>query len=268
MDENWQNLGLIRDRSARSVEVEIEVPLLLSADGVYKFEFRASDPNEVTGYSGMSQLQGIDDDWIFRIDTVPPAAISNFFAQDVTDYSSQLTWTASADINFLGYRIHYSTSPEVTTSDAYWDWNNDPNLSNAGTGLVSTVLTGLYPATRYYFMILVTDEVGWVTQYPQIITAMTTSFAEPEAPENLTISVSNSLVILNWDDVTQDVLGNPIIPSYYEVFVGDHPEFICNFDSLIATVNESYLELADVVDYADRLFFKVVAHIGMIRNSK
>lgn len=267
-DEAWQNLGLVRDRSSRSVAVQIEVPLTLSADGAYKYEFRASDPNEVTGYSGISQLQGIEDDWLFRIDTVAPAAISNFFAQDVTDYSVQLSWTASADINFLGYRIHYSTSPSVSTDDPYWDWNNDPNLSLAGTGLVSTVLTGLYPATRYYFMVLATDEVGWVTLYPQVITAMTTSFAEPEAPENLTISIVDGLLILNWDDVTQDVLGNPIIPSYYEVFVGDYPEFACNFDSLISTVNESYLELADVVDSADRLFFKVIAHIGMIRYDK
>jgi len=267
-DEIWQNIGLTRNSSVRSVAVEIEVPLTLSTDGIYKFEFRASDPNEVTGYSGLSQLQGIDDDWIFRVDTVPPAAISNFFVQDVTDYSIQLTWTASADLNFLGYRIYYSTSSDVSTADSYWDWNNDPNLSLAGTGLVSTVLSGLYPATRYYFMILATDEVGWVTQYPQIITAMTTSFAEPEAPENLSISIVDGLLILNWDDVTQDVLGNPIIPSYYDVFVGDHPDFICNFDSLIATVNESYLELDDVVDYADRLFFKVIAHIGMIRNGK
>jgi len=267
-DEIWQNIGLTRNSSVRSVAVEIDVPLILSADGVYKFEFRASDPNEVTGYSGMSQLQGIDDDWIFRIDTVPPADITNFFAEEITDTSVQLTWTASADINFLGYRIHYSTSSEVSTTDPYWDWNHDPNLSNAGTGLVSTVLSGLYPATRYYFMVLATDEVGWITQYPQVITAMTTSSAEPEAPENLSISIVDGLLILNWDDVTQDVLGNPIIPSYYEVFVGDHPDFICNFDSLIATVNESYLELDDVVDYADRLFFKVIAHIGMIRNGK
>jgi hypothetical protein len=99
-DEAWQNLGLARDSSSRSVAVQIEVPLTLSADGVYKFEFRASDPNEVTGYSGISQLQGIEDDWLFRIDTVAPAAISNFFAQDVTDYSVQLSWTASADLNF------------------------------------------------------------------------------------------------------------------------------------------------------------------------
>jgi len=110
--------------------------------------------------------------------------------------------------------------------------------------------------------------VGWVTQFPQAITAMTTSSAKPMAPANLSISIENGLVILNWDDVTQDVLGNPIVPSYYEVFVGDYPDFICNFDTLICTVNESYLELAEIVDYADRLFFKVIAHVGMIRSTK
>ena len=267
-EENWQNIPLQQGRMSRSVLVPIEVDLLLSSDGIYKFEFRASDPNGVTGYSGISQLQGIDDDWIFRIDTVAPAEIANFFAQEITDTSVQLTWTASADLNFLGYRIHYSTSPEVSIADPCWDWNNDPNLEIAGSGLVSTVVSGLNPTTRYYFILIATDEVGWVTQFPQAITAMTTSSAKPMAPANLSISIENGLVILNWDDVTQDVLGNPIVPSYYEVFVGDYPDFICNFDTLICTVNESYLELAEIVDYADRLFFKVIAHVGMIRSTK
>lgn len=130
------------------------------------------------------------------------------------------------------------------------------------------VLTGLNPATRYYFILLATDEAGWISQYPHTITAMTTSVAKPQAPKNITISIDDGLLILNWDDVTQDILGNPIVPSYYEVFVSDCPDFSCTFDTLIATVTESYIELADIVDYADRLFFKIIAHIGTIRNNK
>jgi hypothetical protein len=267
-EENWQNITPQRSRTSRSIQVPIEVNLELSSDGIYKYEFRASDPNGVTGFSGISHLQGIVDDWIFRIDTIAPAEITNFFAQEITDTSVQLTWAASADTNFLGYRIHYSTSPEVSIADPCWDWNNDPILGFAGSNLVSAVVTGLNPATRYYFILLATDEVGWVTQFPQVITAMTNSSAEPMAPANLTISIVNGLLILDWDDVTQDILGNPIVPSCYEVFVGDNPEFICNFDSLISTVNESYLELEDIVEYADRLFFKVIALTGMIRTTK
>lgn len=268
-DEVWtavppQTGRQIRNRDELTLFFEVSC----ETDGVFAFEFKATDLSGNTGYSGLNSQEGIDDDWVIRIDTLPPADINNFFAEEVTENSVQLTWAASADINFVGYRIHYSTTTDVDTDSPYWDWSHDPNLSQAGTGLVSTVISDLDPATRYYFLLLAIDEAGWTTEYPQVITAMTTSSAEPKTPENLSVSIVDGLLILDWDDVTEDVLGNPIVPSYYAVYVGDHPYFTCNFDSLIATVNESYLELADVVEYADRLFFKVIAVTGMIRKAK
>jgi len=157
--------------------------------------------------------------------------------------------------------------PDVFSEYQVWDWNNDSNLGMAGTGLIITTITGLNPATRYYFLLSALDEVGWSTQYPNVITSMTTSSAAPMAPDNIVISVTGNQLILDWGDVTLDVLGNPIVTSHYEVYVGDTFDFPCNFDTLIGTVELSFLELSDVVEYADRLFFKVVAVSGAIRSS-
>lgn len=66
--------------------------------------------------------------------------------------------------------------------------------------------------------------------------------------------------------MTDDIEGNPIIISAYSVFVGDVPDFECSIDAYIASVSEPYLELEGVVEYAERLFFKVIAESGSIRS--
>jgi len=237
-------------------------------DGSIKFEFKATDLNQNTSYSGIAQQNGIEDDWVVRIDTMGPDSLSTFFTQEITDTSVQLGWMATFDLNFLGYRIYYSTSPDILSDYQVWDWNNDANLGIAGTGLINTTITGLYPATRYYFLLLAIDEVGWITQYPAIITSMTTSVAAPMAPDNVVISIIGDQLILDWDDVTIDIQGNAIVPSYYEVYVGDTPDFICTYDTMVGTAEQSHMELYDVVEYADKLFFKVVAVSGAIRSSE
>lgn len=246
-------------------EVNLSFEVTFDSDGILPFEFRASDIYGNIAYSGVYNQEGIDDDWVVRISTLPPAEITTFFVQEVADSTVQLAWETVANISLLGYRIHYSTVTDVDTTHSYWDWNNDPNMSNPSSELISTTISGLNPGTRYYFLLLALDGIGGSFEYPEIITAMTSSSAPPETPDNLTVEISEGLIILDWDDVIVDIFGNNIVISYYEVYVGDHPDFECNFNSLIGTVNESYLELPDVVEYADKLFFKIRANSGMIR---
>ncbi len=266
-EEDWN--AIPRSNIARSQRntTDMAFNVTVVSDGNIRFEFKATDLYQNTSYSGISQQQGIEDDWMVRIDSMGPYPISTFFVQEITDTSVQLGWMATSDLNFLGYRIYYSTMPDVFSEYQVWDWNNDSNLGMAGTGLINTTITGLNPATRYYFLLSALDEVGWSTQYPNVITSMTTSSAAPMAPDNIVISVTGNQLILDWGDVTLDVLGNPIVTSHYEVYVGDTFDFPCNFDTLIGTVELSFLELSDVVEYADRLFFKVVAVSGAIRSS-
>ncbi len=246
-------------------EVNLSFEVTFDSDGILPFEFKASDIYGNIGYSGVNSQEGVDDDWVVRISTLPPAEITTFFVQEVADSTVQLAWETVANISLLRYRIHYSTLPDVNTSDSNWDWNNDSNMSNPNSELISTTISGLNPGTRYYFLLLALDGIGGSFEYPEIITAMTSSSAPPETPDNLTVEISEGLIILDWDDVAVDIFGNNIVISYYEVYVGDYPDFECNFDSLIGTVNESYLELPDVVEYADKLFFKIRANSGMIR---
>jgi chitodextrinase len=238
---------------------------MYEADGINAWEFKVSGINGVTGYSGTSNAEGISDDWFVRIDTLPPSAITNFFVQSVTDNSIGIIWTASADPNFAGYEIYYALTSNVSTADMLWSKLDDPNLEFAGTGLINTEITGLQPATRYYFLMRATDSAGNAAQYPQVINAMTTSSAPPSAPVNMTVQISGNNILLDWDDVTTDENNFVITISYYIVYAGDTPDFECNPEAMIDMCTQSEYSMTDVVDSVDRVFFKVKAISGSIR---
>lgn len=267
-DESWQVASDFIRLDAQRNTVNISVEAEYSVDGVLAYEFKAADIYGNTSYSGSNPVEGIEDDWVVKIDTIAPLEIANFFVQEVYDDSIMLSWTASADENFAGYRIYYSTEEDVSETDSLWNSEDDPSLANAGEGIISTTITGLLSSTRYYFILQAIDEVGWISQYPQVITGMTTSSNPPMMPQNLALSVSGHDLLLNWDDVTTDTFANPIEISYYEVHVSDEPYFDCSFDTLIASMEESELFLEGVAEFADRLFFKVIAVSGAIRLSK
>jgi hypothetical protein len=266
--EIWQAVRTAVRSGSRNTELSISIPVSVTSDGVYKFEIKAADLSGKNGYSGSENLEGIEDDWLFRVDSTPPSAIASFFVEEVYDDSILLSWSASADENFTAYRIYYSTQENVSETDALWDSEDDPLLVNAGEGLVSTTITGLLSSTRYYFVLQAIDEVGWISQYPEFITGMTGSSYPPMMPQNLMLLVSGNDLLLNWDDVTTDTFGNPIEISYYEVHVSDEPYFECSVDTLVDSMEESELSLEGVAEYADRLFFKVIAISGAIRLRK
>jgi|GEM_PF-803781 len=263
-DEIWQALPPAKITNGTKATISINVIVEYLADGVFAFEFQATDIYDNTGYSGTNGIEGIEDDWVVRIDYYPPAPINNFFVQEVYCNAILLSWTASSDPNFAGYRIYYSTSLEVSDTDMVWDSSNDPQLAFAGEGIISTTITGLLPATRYYFILQAFDEVGHITQYPQVITAMTSSSAIPMTPQNLVLTVSGYDIMLNWDEVTLDTSQNPINISYYEVYVSDQPYFECNIDNLLCTTETPGLFLEGAAEFADRLFFKIKAVSGAI----
>lgn len=269
VDEVWTNVPARSLASGRSrLDDEISVYITLPGDGIFAWELRIADVYGNMAYSGNQNLEGIDDDWIVRVDATAPAQMDNFFVQEVFDNSIQLTWDASSDLFFSGYLVYYSTLPEVGAEAELWDQADDPNLQNPGSGLVSTTVTGLIPSTRYYFLLEATDEIGWITQYPSVITGMTSSSAQPQAPQNLTLAVQGTILTLDWDDVTQDVLGNLIGISYYEVHVADQPYFECTNETLLETVETSQLMLDGAVEFADSLLFKVIAVSGAIRRER
>ncbi|MDD2332655.1 MAG: fibronectin type III domain-containing protein, partial [Candidatus Cloacimonetes bacterium] len=188
-EEVWTDVSLGStapgNRNPDHIAFEIELP----DNGVFSWELRVADTLGNTAYSGFQGIQGITDDWVVRVDTTPPGEMNVFFVDSIGDNSVQLTWTASSDLNFSGYRIYYGDDPGITMEDALWDFNDDPVMLLPGSGLVSTTITGLIPSTRYYFRLIATDEAGWITAYPEEITAMTSAIDEPLAPQNLTLSI-------------------------------------------------------------------------------
>jgi hypothetical protein len=97
------------------------------------------------------------------LDTTPPATIMNLATSNPTSNSITLSWTAPGDDGNNGtatsYDIRYSTSP---ITDANWasatQATGEPTPLAAGTSQSFTV-TGLLPATTYYFAIKTSDEV-------------------------------------------------------------------------------------------------------------
>ena len=263
-DENeiWQTLPPAKIMNGTKATISVNVSVEYPSEGVLAFEFQATDIYDNTGYSGTNGIEGIEDDWVVRLD-YPPAPINNFFVQEVYCYAFLLSWTASSDLYFAGYRIYYSTSPDVSEIDMVWDSSNDPQLAFAGEGIISTTITGLLPATRYYFILQAYDLIGNITQYPQVITAMT-SYSIPVTPQNLVITVSGYDIMLNWDAVTLDTSQNPITISYYEVYVSDQPYFECNIDNLLCTTETPCLLIEGGAEFADRLFFQIKAVSGAI----
>jgi len=255
--ENWQPY------TGRSTGIMQNLPFL--SDGVYHFEFKVEGMNGAIAYSGTSSQEGIADDWLFRIDTAPPTAIETFFVGATEDDAVLLFWTPSFDLNFAGYRIFYAAHPAPGEGDMIWNHLNDPNLINEGSGMVSTTITGLNPATRYYFALQALDAAGKIAQYPDYVTAMTTSSAAPKAPQNLVISIEGDQLVLDWDEVTEDIAGNAIQVAHYDIFLSEDPYFECSMDNYYDSYIAPPISLDYIVGYVDRLFVKVRAVTGAIR---
>ncbi len=85
----------------------------------------------------------------------------------------------------------------------------------------------------------------------------------PKAPQNLSIAITGDHLTLDWDEVTEDIDGNPIQISYYEVFFSDEPYFECSMDNYYDSYIAPPISLDYIVGYVDRLFVKVRAVTGI-----
>lgn len=89
--------------------------------------------------------------------------------------------------------------------------------------------------------------------------SLTIDLAQPESPQNVSISVSGGDVILNWYPVTQDLAGNPITVLYYNVYYGTEPDYPCDDEHLVGTTATTSLTLPGWTGSRERSFFTIVA---------
>lgn len=112
-------------------------------------------------------------------DTTPPAAISNLSAPSSTNNSVTLNWTAPGDDAGTGtaatYDVRYSTTTITETNwTAATQATSEPTPAIAGTAQTFTI-TGLVPATTYFFAIKASDEVPNTSTISNVVSKATTS---------------------------------------------------------------------------------------------
>ncbi len=112
-------------------------------------------------------------------DSVPPATITNLAVSSVLMTQVDLTWTATGDDGLQGtanaYDIRYASSP---ISAATWDdatpVDDEPAPQPAGA-IERMTVTGLQPATTYYFAMKVMDNVGNESELSNIVVFATSA---------------------------------------------------------------------------------------------
>jgi len=168
---------------------EVRVNVTYNQDGNdLKYEFRAWDIDGFGPvYSGDSEVEGITDDWGVNIDTTPPVDIGVIAVTSSTENSISVGWTVSDDTNFSHYELYYDTEPEVDATGNVWDDTDDPALGIIGSSYVLTEVTGLQPATTYYFKVRAVDLADNTSNLSTETNGTTLSNAEPLVPANITI---------------------------------------------------------------------------------
>jgi len=141
------------------------------------------------------------------IDEISPAKITDLsFATLCSESSCQLTWTAPGDDGIIGtaseYDIRFSTSNiNGITFFFATQVSGEPDPEVAGTTQEMTI-TGLEPATKYYFAIRTADEVSNWSRISNVINSITLDEIDIRPPEDITdlnvVSCSNNSCVLGF----------------------------------------------------------------------
>ena len=169
----------------------------LSESTTYYFAIKTSD--EVPNVSAISNVPSA-----VTSDATAPAAVTALATGTVTTSSVQLSWTAPGDDGATGtattYDVRYSTS---TITEGNWasatQATGEPSPQVAGSAESFTV-TGLSPATTYYFAVKTSDEVPNESAISNVPSAATSTDATaPNAVAALaTGTVTASSIALSW----------------------------------------------------------------------
>ncbi len=130
-----------------------------------------------------------------------------------TPTSIQLNWTAPGDDGSIGtatsYDLRYSTAAITATNFASATrWNAMPAPVASGTSQSVTV-TGLNPATTYYFAIKSTDDAGNVSPISNVLAKATPALPDLTPPAPLAIAVgalTDTTAAINWTATGDDSL--------------------------------------------------------------
>ncbi len=139
-------------------------------------------------------------------DAVPPAAIDDFTASEVSTSTATLAWTAPGDDNDTGTAASYDIRSNTVNIDET-NWATSSALAGEPAPLAagqtqSYTATGLSSSTTYYFAIKTTDDEGNVSGISNVTSATTDSGADATPPVIslvAAINISTSSATITWD---------------------------------------------------------------------
>lgn len=201
----------------------------------------------------------------------PGVAVNAELAQDVdvTDLWYYIDG-GSQEFEFSGYVRSYPQSPVDRTLIVLEYLNADKTvvLSSYDSGIHTNTSewlllsdTRIAPAgTRFIRIRLISTRTNGSNNdgyYDNL--SLKTDIILPLAPQNVSIELASNDVILSWDEVTQDELGDPVDINQYNVYAGEVPEFTCGPDNLAGTVAIPEITLYGQAGSYARRFFKITA---------
>ena len=169
---------------------------------------------------------------------VAPAAHAQTTATSV-----QLTWTAPGDDGSVGtaaqYDLRYSTSTITAANfDAALRWNTAPTPAAPGTSQTTTV-TGLTPATTYYFAIKTGDDAGnWAT-ISNVVAKATLAAPDVTPPAAIAVAmgtVTDTTAVMNWTSTGDDSITGTA--SSYDIRYSSSPITLANWNAATQSTGE------------------------------
>ncbi len=167
------------------------------------------------------------------------------FAQNAAYNSVVLTWTTPGDDGMVGtasqFDLRYSTSPITGANFAgAARWTSTPVPAVPGTKQTVTV-SGLQPATTYYFAIKTGDDVPNWSAISNIMQATTTLAPDNVRPAPLAITVTGTTdtsATLGWTAVGDDSLTGT--STSYDIRYSTSPITATNWASATQATNEPF----------------------------
>ena len=104
------------------------------------------------------------------------------------------------------------------------------------------------------------DSAGGAT-FSNQIWELTTLITIPAQPENLSVEIEETDIILAWDPVTTDILGNPLDIDFYNVYRADYAYFIPDSSNWIAAIEDTfYVDENALIN--DNFFYAVTSEVS------
>lgn len=146
---------------------------------------------------------GCGDDDTVKVDTIPPATVSDLKAEAVTSTSVTLTWTAPGDNGDQGtaaaYDVRYNSVP---ITDVTWGQSTqvaDVPPPNAAAAQETLAVTGLQPGHSYHFALKTAEEIPNWSEISNVAGVSTLPNSTPRACFLLSPIAGTASTVFNFD---------------------------------------------------------------------